>query len=135
MIQTAIGQILGAVAGAGIAGKKLYANERQAIKEETPQEKPETESVKKADEKPIQEQDLMQAAFNIAQKKGIASPRNILFNEEGRAIADYGEMSELLAKQALQQRLKRKRRIKDTFQSRLAEIKRRHEQLNKEEAQ
>lgn len=154
-IQTAIGQALGAVAGAVALGKKFNDDERQAAKEEAAtrakedkaqkdalqkekdkrdadkalKEKHEAEA-KKAEEKEAQfaaeaklkkkaekeeakdvaiEADLINfgaspeaaKAYLLAQKRGIAAPKRILFDKSGKPMATYAEMAQLLADESL----------------------------------
>lgn len=176
-IQTAIGQALGAAAGAVALGKKFNEDERQATekaaakreKEEKEQkaalqaakdkrdadkalkekheaairkeEQKAAEAEEKAKQKAAQDEekakqeaalskkeerlkrkaDIQEAedvateadlinlgaspeaakAYLLAQKRGIAAPKRMLFDKQGKAVATYDQMAEILADQSL----------------------------------
>lgn len=108
-IQTALGQALGAVAGAALAGKKVYEkNERQASKEEgteKPKEARDTSAAKKA--------------LKTAQDKKIDSPKQLYFwggSEE--PLATSNEIASLLASQSLHNATTAKTRARDKVRER-----------------
>lgn len=133
-IQTAINQLIGTTAAAVGAGKKFVENERQASAEadkaaaaERAAEKEKKEQLaaeKKEASAVATEADLMSLgaskieakAYRLAQERGLANPKRVVYDEKGEAIATYEEMAQLLADQSLSgtlsSRLKGKQAVK-----------------------
>ena len=118
LIQTAIGQLLGATGAAIAAGGKAHEkNERQAIQEG--EEEKEAQAV-------ATEADLQIAgaspeaakAYRLAQERGSASPERIIFDKDGKPLATYSEMAELLAGQSLNNTFSARLRSKHKIQER-----------------
>lgn len=145
-IQTAIGQLLGAVGGAALAGSKIAnENERQAAKKageaakekasEKEQNEPEaaglsakgmtpTESIKQQAKLELEAKDLMGQAVYLAQKKGMVKPKKMIFTEMGQAIASRDEMAQIISRDAEARAATNKRKTKDLLKDKIAYIKR-----------
>lgn len=133
MIQTAVGRLLGTTAAAVGVGKKVYDKAQGQTLQETPEEPKAPEATVQKNEKgapKVNEAELYKEAnavateadlrnfgaseiaakaYRLAQERGTASPERIIFDENGKALATYKEMAEILADQSLT----------DTFTSRL----------------
>ena len=128
-IQTALGQALGAFAGAAALGKKLANDEKQADERQIKQEKKaaqiEAEESKEA-AAVATEADLINLgaseeaakAFRLAQERGTGKPDRILFDEKGKAIATYNEVASLLSKQSLENSYSARLRSKNSMKIR-----------------
>lgn len=146
-IQTAVGQLLGVAGGVAVASKKLkYENERQADKEQPAAQEAnpylEAEMEKEKERKSVSKSIMENAqtkhevnkkmqdadsdiakAIALAQKKKLASPRNVLFDESGRALATYRELATVLSRNEAQQVLQQKRKSKNAVKDRRAMLK------------
>lgn len=111
-IQTALGQLLGAAGAAVGAGRKIHEKAKgQALQKE--EVKAATETAEKAEQKEASaiatEADLRMLgaspdaakAYRLAQERGTASPKRIVFDEKGKPLATYEEIAELLAGDSL----------------------------------
>lgn len=108
-IQTAIGQLLGAVGGATLAGSKLAnENERQAAKQERAQTK---EAGK--------DSDAVAKAIKTAQQNKIDSPQTVYFwgNSE-EAIGTADQIASVLSMQATHNATSSKKRSRDIVRER-----------------
>ena len=109
LIQTALGQLLGAVGGAVVAGKKLYEkHEGQALQEE--------------EEKSDKGSSEVAKTYKIAQEKGITAPEKIIFDEKGTPLATKAELAELMAKQSLSDSFSARKKGSDKIAARKKEL-------------
>ena len=119
-IQTAIGQAMGAAAGAVVAGKKLYEkNEKQAAKEVSAQEAEDSKAKTSNEE-------AAKKAIKTAQDKKIDSPKQVYFwgNTE-EAIGTSNEIAYVLSQQSLHNSLSSKKRDRNAVRRRKQELARR----------
>lgn len=111
-IQTALNKLMGAVAGAVVGGAKLKEHEGQiaAQEEQARVEKNEAAAAERKEARAVAtEADLQNLgaseveakAFRIAQERGLADPKRIIYDEAGKPLATYEEMANLLADQSL----------------------------------
>ena len=129
-IQTAIGSMLNTATGALAIGKKLSDDERQASEKaakeaeatkaaeakEAEAEKAErklaSDSLKKekaeaqsvateADVRLLGGSAEAAKAYRLAQERGLASPKRLIYDEQGNPVATYAEMAEILADESL----------------------------------
>lgn len=144
-IQTAIGQLLGAVGGAAIAGKKMYENEGQAAKKageaevkestaEKEQKEPElaglsaqgmtpSDSIKQQAKIELEAKKLMGEAVYLAQKKGMTKPKKMLFTEMGQAIASRDELATIISRDAQARAAANKRKNKNLLKDKIAIVR------------
>ena len=107
-IQTALNKLVGSVSAAVVGGAKLKDHEGQIREEEAAALK--AERAKKAAEKKeaaavateadlrnLGASDIEARAYRLAQERGIANPKRMIFDKEGKPIATYEEMATLLA--------------------------------------
>lgn len=124
-IQTAIGSMLNTATGALAIGKKLSDDERQAsekaAKESEAAKKAEAEKAERKLASDTLKEEKAEAsavateadvrllggspeaakAYRLAQERGLANPKRLIYDEEGNAIATYSEMAEILADESL----------------------------------
>ena len=129
-IQTAIGSMLNTATGALAIGKKLSDDERQAgekaakeaeaakaaeakeaeaqkaerklASDSLKEEKAEASAVAtEADVRLLGGSPEAAKAYRLAQERGLANPKRLIYDEEGNAIATYSEMAEILADESL----------------------------------
>ena len=111
-IQTALNKLVGSVSAAVVGGAKLKDHEGQIREEEAAALK--AERAKKAAEKKeaaavateadlrnLGASDIEARAYRLAQERGIANPKRMIFDKEGKPIATYEEMATLLADNSL----------------------------------
>ena len=109
LIQTAIGQALGAVGGAALVGKKLNEeDERQAAKEE---------AAKAAEEK--RKSQTAARLVLVAQDQKIASPKQLYFSKGSEEpLGTSNEMASVLATHSLENASNSKKRSRDKVRAR-----------------
>lgn len=117
LIQTAIGQALGSIAGVAALGKKLNEkNEGQANQKAEEQKEAEAVALE-ADLRNQGASEVAAKAYRLAQERGLASPERIIYDESGKPLATYGEMAKILARQSLENsfsgRLKGKKAVEE----------------------
>ena len=129
-IQTSIGNMLNTVSGALAIGKKLSNDERQASEkaakeskaaENAEAEKAEAEKAERKLASDTLKQEKAEAqsvateadvrllggsaeaakAYRLAQERGLASPKRLIYDEQGNPVATYAEMAEILADESL----------------------------------
>ena len=129
-IQTAIGSMLNTATGALAIGKKLSDDERQASEKAAKEaeatkaaeakeaeakeaerklasdtlkkEKTEAQSVAtEADVRLLGGSAEAAKAYRLAQERGLASPKRLIYDEQGNPVATYAEMAEILADESL----------------------------------
>ncbi len=117
LIQTAIGQLLTATGAAVATGKKAYEkNEGQANQKEA-EEKEALSVATEADLRMLGASPEAAKAYRLAQERGSTSPERIIFDKDGKPLATYAEMAELLAgetlKNSFSSRLRSKKKIEE----------------------
>lgn len=128
-IQTALNKLMGAVAGAVVGGAKLKEHEGQiaAQEEQARVEKNEAAAAERKEARAVAtEADLQNLgaseveakAFRIAQERGLADPKRIIYDEAGKPLATYEEMATLLADQSLTGTLSSRLRGKNSIKFR-----------------
>ena len=119
-IQTAIGQAMGAAAGAVVAGKKLYEkNEGQTAKEVSAQEAEDSKAKASNEE-------AAKRAIKTAQDKRIDSPKQVYFwGDTEEAIGTSNEVAYVLSQQSLHNSLSSKKRARDAVRRRKQELAKR----------
>ena len=118
-IQTALGQMLGALGGAAMVGKNINEDARQAREKETMlAEKADKEKAKEA-----QKNQVASEAVKLAQEKGIASPSSIIFDYSGKPIGTYEEVAALLAEHKSSARREARLKAKNAIQERIKMLK------------
>lgn len=118
-IQTALGQMLGALGGAAMVGKNINEDARQAREKETKlAEKADKEKAKEA-----QKNQVASEAVKLAQEKGIASPSSIIFDYSGKPIGTYEEVAALLAEHKASARREARAKAKNAIQERMKMLK------------
>ncbi|MBO7210447.1 MAG: hypothetical protein J6V44_05520 [Methanobrevibacter sp.] len=111
-IQTALNKLVGAVSGAVVGGAKLKEHEGQIAAQEeqarvkkneaAAEERKEARAVAtEADLQNLGASEVEAKAFRLAQERGLADPKRIIYDEAGKPIATYEEMANLLADQSL----------------------------------
>ena len=111
-IQTALNKLVGAVSGAVVGGAKLKEHEGQIAAQEeqarvekneaAAEERKEARAVAtEADLQNLGASEIEAKAFRLAQERGLADPKRIIYDEAGKPIATYEEMANLLADQSL----------------------------------
>ena len=111
-IQTAMNKLVGAVSGAVVGGAKFKEHERQIAAQEeqarvekneaAAEERKEARAVAtEADLQNLGASEIEAKAFRLAQERGLADPKRIIYDEAGKPIATYEEMANLLADQSL----------------------------------
>ena len=111
-IQTALNKLVGAVSGAVVGGAKFKEHERQIAAQEeqarveknkaAAEERKEARAVAtEADLQNLGASEIEAKAFRLAQERGLADPKRIIYDEAGKPIATYEEMANLLADQSL----------------------------------
>ena len=111
-IQTALNKLVGAVSGAVVGGAKLKEHEGQIAAQEeqarvkkneaAAEERKEARAVAtEADLQNLGASEVEAKAFRLAQERGLADPKRIIYDEAGKTIATYEEMANLLADQSL----------------------------------
>ena len=135
-IQTALNKLVGAVSGAVVGGAKLKEHEGQiaAAEEQARIEKNAAAAAERkeaaavateADLQNLGASEVEAKAYRLAQERGLADPKRIIYDKEGKPIATYEEMANLLADQSLSgtlsSRLKGKNAVK--FRKQLLEGK------------
>ena len=111
-IQTAINKLVGAVSGAVVGGAKFKEHERQIAAQEeqarvekneaAAEERKEARAVAtEADLQNLGASEIEAKAYRLAQERGLADPKRIIYDEAGKPIATYEEMANLLADQSL----------------------------------
>ena len=93
-LQTAIGQVLGAVGATALIGKKLSNDERQVREKEAKLAEKAEKEAKKSQKK---DSEIVSKTINEAQKKKLAS--SVIFDKQGKPLATYEELAELLSSQ------------------------------------
>ena len=119
-IQTALGQAMGAAAGAVVAGKKLYEkNEGQTAKEVSAQEAEDSKTKASNEE-------AAKRAIKTAQDKRIDSPKQVYFwGDTEEAIGTSNEIAYVLSQQSLHNSLSSKKRARDAVRRRKQALARR----------
>ena len=128
-IQTAINQVLGITAGVVAGGKKYFEHERQIkLKEEQARAKEEEQAAAEekearavateADLRNLGASEVEARAYRLAQERGLASPKRLIFDEAGKPIATYEEMASLLSSQSLSGTLSSRLRGKQAVKTR-----------------
>ena len=122
-IQTEINKLIGTVSAAVGATGKAIQNERQAsakaeqeaAKEAAAEAKAKQEALAQeeadkkeakavateADVRLLGASEIEAKAYRLAQERGLADPKRIIFDKEGKAIATYEEMAQILADNSL----------------------------------
>ena len=111
-IQTAMNKLVGAVSGAVVGGAKFKQHERQIAAQEeqarvekneaAAEERKEARAVAtEADLQNLGASEIEAKAYRLAQERGLADPKRIIYDEAGKPIATYEEMANLLADQSL----------------------------------
>ena len=129
-IQTEINKLLGTAAAIATGGKKFIENERQAsakadaeaakeaaAAEKEAQKKAEAEQAAleqeeadkkeakavatEADVRLLGASDIEAKAYRLAQERGLANPKRMIFDKAGKPIATYEEMAQILADNSL----------------------------------
>lgn len=111
-IQTAMNKLVGAVSGAVVGGAKFKQHERQIAAQEeqarvkkneaAAEERKEARAVAtEADLQNLGASEIEAKAFRLAQERGLANPKRIIYDDAGKPIATYEEMANLLADQSL----------------------------------
>ena len=148
-IQTAIGSMLNTATGALAIGKKLSDDERQASEKAAKEaeaakaaeakeaeaekaerklasdtlnkEKSEAQSVAtEADVRLLGGSAEAAKAYRLAQERGLASPKRLIYDEQGNPVATYAEMAEILADESLSGTLSSLLRSKNAVKNRRA---------------
>ena len=142
-IQTALNKLVGAVSGAVVGGAKLKEHEGQIAAQEeqarvkkneaAAEERKEARAVAtEADLQNLGASEVEAKAFRLAQERGLADPKRIIYDEAGKPIATYEEMANLLADQSLtgtlSSRLRGKNAVK--FRKQLLEGKTHNERVD-----
>ena len=128
-IQTALNKLVGVAAGAITGGKRFLENERQnniekekeAAKEAEKTAQEEQEALAVATEADLQNlgaSEIEAKAYRLAQERGLADPKRIIYDEAGKPIATYEEMASLLADQSLTGTLSSRLKGKDAVKTR-----------------
>ena len=111
-IQTAMNKLVGAVSGAVVGGAKFKEHERQIAaqaeqariekNEAAAEERKEAKAVAtEADLRNLGASEIEAKAYRLAQERGLADPKRIIYDEAGKPLATYEEMATLLADQSL----------------------------------
>ena len=111
-IQTALNKLVNATSAAVVGGAKLKQDEGQiaAAKETARVEKNAAAAAERKEARAVAtEADLQNLgaseveakAYRLAQERGLAEPKRIIYDKEGKPIATYEEMANLLADQSL----------------------------------
>ena len=146
-IQTSLNRLIGMTAAGVAAGKKYVQSQEQTIQEAVDKRTQEaiaraTETEKEDQEALAKKQALKQQkqeasavateadlinlgaseeealAYRLAQERGLANPKRMIFDKEGKPIATYEEMATLLADQSLSGTLTSKLRGKGAIKFR-----------------
>ena len=128
-IQTALNKLVGAVSGAVVGGAKFKQHEGQIAAQEeqarikkneaAAKERKEAKAVAtEADLQNLGASEIEAKAFRLAQERGLADPKRIIYDEAGKPIATYEEMANLLADQSLTGTLSSRLRGKDAVKVR-----------------
>lgn len=146
-IQTSLNRLLGMAAAGAVAGKKYLANEEQVIQatvnqrtqeaiagaEATEQEEQEAKAkaeqlkadkqeaaavATEADIRNLGGSELAARAYRLAQERGLADPKRIIYDEAGKPVATYEEMATLLADTSLSGTLSAKLRSRQAVKTR-----------------
>lgn len=128
-IQTSMNKLVSIIAGMAAGGKKLYENEEQAATAEkqaaAAQEQAATAEKAKTGEEKGKANPLTDA-YRLAQKKGIARPQSIIFDDNsGEAVATYEEMATLLSNHSLSNALDSKKITRDSMKARMVYLSQR----------
>lgn len=117
LIQTAIGQLLGATGAAVAAGAKAHAKNEGQAKQTEAEEKEASAVATEADLRMMGASPEAAKAYRLAQERGSTSPERIIFDKDGKPLATYAEMAELLAgetlKNSFSSRLRSKKKIEE----------------------
>lgn len=128
-IQTALNKLVGAVSGAVAGGAKLKEHEGQIAAQEeqvrvkkneaAAEERKEAAAVAtEADLQNLGASEVEAKAYRLAQERGLADPKRIIYDKEGKPIATYEEMANLLADQSLSGTLSSRLRGKNAIKFR-----------------
>ena len=87
------------------AAEKEAAAEAQAKQEALAQEEADKKEAKavatEADVRLLGASDIEAKAYRLAQERGLANPKRMIFDKDGKAIATYEEMAQILADNSL----------------------------------
>ena len=129
-IQTEVNKLISTAAAVATGGKKLIEDEKQAgIKAEQEAQKEAAAAKKAAEAKELEKQEALKQeeaekkeakavateadvmlfggsdveakAYRLAQERGMANPKRMIFDKSGKPIATYEEMAEILASNSL----------------------------------
>lgn len=134
LIQTAIGQAMGAIGGAAVLGKKMQEDaekaEGQAAEEKQDKGAANTKDIvlSKADENTEKGQKMSSTskALKTAQDKKIDSPRQIYFwGQDPEPLATSSELASVLATTSLQNATAAKSRAREKVRARKQELMKR----------
>ena len=121
-IQTSLNKLTSIIAGMAAGGKKLYGDEEQAAVAEKQAAEAEARAATEKKAKVSEEKgksNLLTNAYRVAQKKGIARPQSIIFDDNsGEAVATYEEMATLLSAHSLSNALDSKKITRDAIKAR-----------------
>lgn len=128
-IQTAIGRLLGTVSGAALAGLKVYQHEGQIktqkaeelaknAAQEAEEQKEAQAVATEADVQNLGASEIEAKAYRLAQERGLADPKRIIYDEAGKPLATYEEMASLLSDENLTGTLTSQLRTQDAIKAR-----------------
>ena len=117
-IQTALSKLIGAVSGVASVSAKIKEHERQ-VNDKKIQAPTEKEGAVEEKAKKLNKSDFVESkAYKIAQERGLASPKRMIFDERGRPIGTYEEIGTLLAGNSLSGTLEARLRGNNAVKSR-----------------